>query len=153
MQYLYTYLATCVIALWLHFMSGKFYANVLVDIVGERADNKAKKPFQAMTMIDLVLHMAAFTSSTINIFIFPCIHHLENCRCLTRSSTARVVPKRGLLQHQIQFQSQFQITMVTMLLFTGIIPLLVLIVLNTRIYCAIRTRTQKLQSMSSKQRR
>ena len=46
-----------------------------------------------------------------------------------------------------------QITIVTMLLFTGIIPLLVLIVLNTRIYCAIRTRTQKLQQMTSKQRR
>ena len=33
------------------------------------------------------------------------------------------------------------------------IPLVVLIVLNTRIYVAIRTRTQRLLTMSSKQRR
>ncbi|TRY79518.1 hypothetical protein TCAL_11677 [Tigriopus californicus] len=46
-----------------------------------------------------------------------------------------------------------QITMVTMLLIGGIIPLVVLTFLNTRIYIAIRTRTQRLLTMSSKQRR
>ncbi len=43
--------------------------------------------------------------------------------------------------------------MVIMLLFSGVIPLCILIFLNTRIYVAIRTRNQRLVTMSSKQRR
>lgn len=43
--------------------------------------------------------------------------------------------------------------MITMLVVSGIIPLVVLIVLNTRIYLVIRLRNQRLLTMSSKQRR
>jgi hypothetical protein len=43
--------------------------------------------------------------------------------------------------------------MVILLLFSGVIPLVALVVLNTRIYVAIRNRTKKLVTMSSKQRR
>jgi hypothetical protein len=43
--------------------------------------------------------------------------------------------------------------MVTILLFSGVIPLTVLIVLNTRIYVAIRNRMQRLLTMTTKQRR
>jgi hypothetical protein len=47
----------------------------------------------------------------------------------------------------------FQVTMVTMLIVSGVIPLTVLIALNTRIYVAIRTRTQRLATMTMRQRR
>ena len=43
--------------------------------------------------------------------------------------------------------------MVTMLVVSGVIPLTVLIALNTRIYVAIRTRSQRLATMTSRQKR
>jgi sorbitol-specific phosphotransferase system component IIC len=43
--------------------------------------------------------------------------------------------------------------MIIMQLVTGIIPLIVLIALNTRIYLAMRDRMRMLASMSSNQRR
>ena len=43
--------------------------------------------------------------------------------------------------------------MFVMLAVNGVIPLTVLIVLNTLIYMAIRTRTQRLATMTSRQRR
>ena len=43
--------------------------------------------------------------------------------------------------------------MIIMQLMTGIIPLVVLIALNTKIYLAIRERMRMLASMSSNQRR
>ena len=46
-----------------------------------------------------------------------------------------------------------QITMIIMLVFSGVLPLCILIFLNTKIYVAIRTRNQRLTTMSSKQRR
>ena len=43
--------------------------------------------------------------------------------------------------------------MITMLIVGGVIPLVVLIALNTKIYLAIRERTQRLATMTSRQRR
>ena len=43
--------------------------------------------------------------------------------------------------------------MIVMLVVGGVIPLVVLIVLNTKIYVAIRERSQRLATMTSRQRR
>ena len=43
--------------------------------------------------------------------------------------------------------------MILMLVVGGVIPLVVLIVLNTKIYIAIRERAERLAQMTSRQRR
>ena len=46
-----------------------------------------------------------------------------------------------------------QVTMVLMLVVNGVLPLLVLIVLNTKIYWAIKERMRRLASLTSRQKR